>query len=133
VNASLLDQWYAAVKIMDPVALAAITTDDVVVLWNGDSTVIPWAGRHVGRDASLACFQTLADHIEVLSIAPVDRFATADAAIVTLDGRWRVRDSEIIIAARACNVFRFRGGKIAAYEVYNDTAPFAAALASLPR
>jgi len=32
------------------------------------------------------------------------------------------------IRARACNVFRFRQGRISSYEVYNDSGRFADAL-----
>jgi uncharacterized protein len=127
----ILDRWYAAVRALDVAALAAVTTDDVTIAWNGDPALIPWAGEHRGREAVLAFFQTLGRHLEVVAVTPRDRLIGADFAVVTLDGQWRMRDTDTRIAARACNVFRFRDGRVARYEVYNDTAPFAAALASI--
>jgi uncharacterized protein len=125
---ALLDRWYAAVRSNDAAALASITTDDVVLYWNADPAVIPWGGRHEGRDAVLAFFKTLSEHIEVVNVTVVDRIDAPAATIIVLDGQWRTRDSGQEISARACNVFRTRDGKISAYEVYNDSGRFADAL-----
>lgn len=125
--------WYAAIKSGDEAALRSAVTDDVFVLWNGDPARIPWAGRHDGIEAVGQFFRTLSHHVEVLSVTPVERFDGAGATIVIVEGRWRIRDTETVIAARACNLFRLRDGRVSGYEVYNDTAPFAEALAAAPR
>jgi uncharacterized protein len=127
---TVLDRWYAAVRANDADALRAITTDDVALYWNADPAIIPWAGRHQGRDAVLAFFETLGTHIEVISVAPVDRIEAPEAIIIVLDGHWRVRATGREIKARACNVFRLRDGQICGYDVYNDSGAFAAALRS---
>jgi uncharacterized protein len=132
-EASVLDRWFAAVRAGDPASFRAITTDDVVLFWNGDPAVIPWAGRHNGPDAVAAFFQTLKHHLEILNIALDTVSETGDGALVTLSGRWRLRDTDTIIEARAANVLKYRDGRVSAYEVYNDTAAFAAALAAAPR
>jgi uncharacterized protein len=125
---ALLDQWYAAVRSNDGAALASVTTDDVVLHWNADPDVLPWGGRHEGRDAVLAFFKTLGEHIEVVRVTVVDRIDAPEATIIVLDGQWRTRAGGREISARACNIFRMRDGKIAAYEVYNDSGKFADAL-----
>jgi ketosteroid isomerase-like protein len=124
----LIDRWYAAVRSGDAAALESVVTRDVVLLWNGDASRLPWAGSYVGVDAVLAFFRKLADYIEVVSISQLYRLDAADAVVVVLEGEWRVRGTGSSVTARACNVFRFRDGRISSYEVYNDSGRFADAL-----
>jgi uncharacterized protein len=125
---ALIDRWYAAVRSGDSAALASVVTEDVVLLWNGDPAHLPWAGSHLGIDAVLAFFRKLGEHIEVISVSQVYRLDAGDAIVVVLEGEWRVRERNSSIRARACNVFRFREGRISSYEVYNDSGRFADAL-----
>jgi uncharacterized protein (TIGR02246 family) len=127
---SLIDRWYAAVRTGDAAALRDVVTEDVVLLWNGDPARLPWAGRHSGADAVLAFFKKLGADIEVVSVSQIYRLDAADAVVVALEGEWRVRRSGSTISARACNVFRFRDGRISSYEVYNDSDRFADAINS---
>jgi uncharacterized protein len=127
---SLIDRWYAAVRTGDAAALRNVVTEDVVLLWNGDPARLPWAGRHSGADAVLAFFKTLGADIEVVSVSQIYRLDAADAVVVALEGEWRVRRIGSTISARACNVFRFRDGRISSYEVYNDSGRFADAINS---
>jgi uncharacterized protein len=127
-NAALLDRWYVAIKAGDASALRTLTTPDVYVLWNGDPTVIPWAGRHNGHDAVLAFFGTVAQHLDVLSVQVIDRFEAPSATTIVLEGHWRVKATGLEVQARVANIFRIDGACISGYEVYSDTARFAAAL-----
>lgn len=129
----VLRRWYAAMASGAVADLRAVVTDDIVVTWNGDPALIPWAGRHGGIEVVGSLFATLSHNVEVISLTPLERIEAADAVAVILEGKWRVRDTDMIISARACNVFRFRGDRVASYEVFNDTAPFAAALAGAGR
>ncbi|MBV9460353.1 MAG: nuclear transport factor 2 family protein [Bradyrhizobium sp.] len=124
----LIDRWYAAVRSGDATALASVVTEDVELLWNGDPARLPWAGSHRGIDAVLAFFLKLGEHIEVISVSPTYRLDAGEAVVVVLEGEWRVREQASTIRARACNVFRFREGRISSYEVYNDSGRFAEAL-----
>lgn len=128
MHQSLIDKWYAAVRASDGAALAAIATDDIALTWNGDPDRLPWAGTHVGIAAVMAFFQTLGRYIEVVSVAPVYRLDAGDAMVVVLEGSWLARETGRRVTARACNLFRFRDGRIASYEVYNDSGKFADAL-----
>jgi ketosteroid isomerase-like protein len=125
---ALIDGWYAAVRSGDAAALASVVTEDVVLLWNGDPARLPWAGSHFGIDAVLAFFRKLGEHIEVISVSQVYRLDAGEAVVVVLEGEWRERVRNSSIRARACNVFRFREGRISSYEVYNDSGRFANAL-----
>lgn len=124
----VLDAWYAAIRSGNAENLRSVITDDAYIYWNGDTTRIPWAGRHTGADAMMAFFRTLGDLIEVVAISETGRVVADTHAIVTIKGEWRHKADGRLIQATACNVFRFRHGRISAYEVYNDTARFDAAL-----
>jgi uncharacterized protein len=126
---TLLDRWFAAVRSGSPDAFRDICTPDVVLYWNGDPAVIPWAGTYTGPDGIAAFFATLKHHIEVKYVTLDIVSEIPGGALVTLAGQWRVRDTETLIEARAANILRYRDGRVSAYEVYNDTAKFAAALA----
>jgi ketosteroid isomerase-like protein len=54
---------------------------------------------------------------------------TADKALLVLDGHWRVRATGEELRLRGANLFTFRDGMVAAYEVFPDSAAFARALA----
>ncbi len=127
----LVAAFYRAAATGDTESLRTCVTDEVVVLWNGDPALVPWAGRHAGVDAVMRFFQTFQHHVEVVSVTPGEMIVTDAAVVTVVEGRWRVRDTDGIFATRSCNIFRLRAGRIACYEVYNDTAPFAAALASV--
>jgi uncharacterized protein len=132
-ESTLLDRWFAAIRSGDEATFAAICTPDVVLFWNGDPAIIPWAGTHAGPAGVAGFFKILRTHIEYQHAALLEVVEMESGALVTLAGRWRVRDTDRIIEARAANILRYRDGLVAAYEVYNDTATFAAALASVPR
>jgi ketosteroid isomerase-like protein len=126
MSQALIDRWYTAVRSGEAAALASVVTEDVELLWNGDPARLPWAGSHRGIDAVLAFFRKLGEHIEVVSVSQLYRLDAGEA--VVLEGEWRVRGHASSIRARACNVFRFRQGRISSYGVYNDSGRFADAL-----
>ena len=127
-TAAILDAWYAAIRSGKPESLRAVITDDAYIYWNGDATRIPWAGRHVGADAMMDFFRTLSGLIEVVAVSETGRIVGETHAVVTIQGEWRHKATGRTLNAAACNLFRFRDGRISAYEVYNDTARFDAAL-----
>jgi uncharacterized protein len=123
--------FYAAARTGDTIALRPLITADFEILWNGDPALIPWAGRHRGLEAATLFFETFQRHIEVVSVTPGETITAPGVLVTTVAGQWRVRDTEGVFTTRSCNILRLRDGRIAAYEVYNDTAPFVAALASV--
>jgi ketosteroid isomerase-like protein len=129
MSQAILDRWYAALKAGDASALAAVTTDDVTVRWNGPPGIVPWAGLWEGRTKVLTFFRRVAEHLEILSIETVARIEGEGGVAIVLQGHWRVRASGEEIEVRAANLFRFEGGLVAAYEVYPDSYAFAKALA----
>jgi uncharacterized protein len=129
MSLELLDRWYAALKAGDAGALAAVTTEDVTVLWNGPVGIVPWAGIWQGRPKVITFFRRVAEHLDVVAVEPLSRLVTAEAAALVNIGRWRVRATGEELEVRAANHFRFEAGRVASYEIYPDTFTFAGALA----
>lgn len=129
MSQAVLDRWYAALKAGDAMALAAVTTDDVTVRWNGPPGIVPWAGLWEGRTKVLTFFKRVAEHLEIVSIDTVNRIEAEAGIVIILEGHWRVRASGEELKVRAANVFRFEGDRVASYEVYPDSYSFAKALA----
>lgn len=124
----ILTRWYAALKAGDMAAFRAVAAPDIVVRWNGPAALIPWAGEHHGVEAALAFFTKVGAALEVLSVEPVERVLTGDKALLVLKGHWRVRATGQELHLRAANLFTFRDGQVAAYEVFPDSAAFVQAL-----
>jgi ketosteroid isomerase-like protein len=129
VSEALLARWYAALKAGDMAAFRAVAAPDIVVRWNGPPDRVPWAGEHHGLEAALAFFGQVGAALEVLSVEPVERLMTPEKALIVLKGHWRVRATGQQLTLRAANLFSFRDGRVAAYEVFPDSAAFVAALA----
>ena len=128
MSTDLLDRWYAALKAGDAAALAAVTTEDVVVRWNAPVGLVPWAGVWEGRTKVLTFFRRVAEHLDVLAVEPVFRIAGAEGVAVVLNGHWRVRATGEDLHVRTANIFRFEDGRVAAFEVYPDSYTFAKAV-----
>jgi uncharacterized protein len=125
---SPLDSWYAAMRSGDLESLRAVATPDIRIWWNGPADLVPWAGEHRGIDAAIAFFRKVTGQLEVLRTTVVERLDAPDAVVVFLDAHWRVKANGVEIKAKAVNVFRFRDGRVAGYEVYPDSAAFVRAL-----
>jgi uncharacterized protein len=128
MSAAILERWYAALKAGDADALAAVTTEDVRVVWNGPPGLVPWAGEWRGRAEVTRFFHMVGEHLEILSVTAEWRIEGADGVAIVLAGHWRVRATGAELRLRAVNLFTFDGDRVAAYEVFPDSHAFVAAL-----
>jgi uncharacterized protein len=126
---SLLDRWFAAVRGGDAAAFEDIAAPDAVLLWNGDPSVIPWAGRYEGPQGIARFFQTQRQYLEYRHAAIVHMSESADGAVIVMDGTWRVRATGREVHVRWATVMASEDGRVTSYEVFSDTAAFVAALA----
>lgn len=117
-----LAAWYAAIRAGDAAALAAVATPDLRIAYAGRPGLLPWSGVWEGIDAAMAFFAHVARHLEVLEVTPLHRIGAGETVVVVLAGRWRARATGREIAAQVANVFTLREGRIAAYQVFHDTA-----------
>jgi ketosteroid isomerase-like protein len=130
---AVLGRWYAALRTGDLAAFRAVAAPDIVVRWNGPPDLIPWAGEHRGVEAVLAFFGQVGAALEIVRVEPLERLISANRALLVLSGHWRVRASGQDLHLRAANLFGFRDGLVAAYEVFPDSAAFARALSPMSR
>jgi uncharacterized protein len=129
MSAAILDAWYAGIREGMAEAIRTVATPDIRIWWNGPRDLVPWAGEHVGADAAIAFFAQIGANLSVLRTTVVERMESEGAIVVFLDAHWQLKRNGQDIRAKAVNVFRFRDGKVAAYEIYPDSAAFARALA----
>jgi uncharacterized protein len=125
----ILDSWYAAMRSGNLESLRDVAAPDIRIWWNGPPDLVSWAGEHLGVDAAIAFFRAVTGHLDVLRTTVVERLESDTAIVVFLDAHWRVKANGVEIRAKAVNVFRFRDGRVAGYEVYPDSAAFVRALA----
>jgi ketosteroid isomerase-like protein len=123
----VLDRFYAALKALSAPDLAACTTADFVLDWQGTDR-IPWAGTWRGVDGLLTFVQRLDAHVEILNVQRLHELQDASVTVVVLRGHWRLKASNREIRAIACNLFTFDSGKVRTYTVVNNTAAFAEGL-----
>ncbi len=118
----VLAAWYAAIRAGDAAALAAVATPDLTITYGGRPSLLPWSGIWTGVAEAMRFFAAVAQHLEVLEVTPMRRITEADSVVVILSGRWRARATGREVAARVANVFTLREGRVAAYDVFHDTA-----------
>ncbi|NGM20568.1 DUF4440 domain-containing protein [Roseomonas stagni] len=118
----VLAAWYAAIKAGDAAALAAVATPDLIITYAGRPGLLPWSGSWRGVAEAMRFFAAVAKHLEVLEVTPIRRVTEGDTVVVVLSGRWRARATGKEVAARVANVFTLREGRVAAYDVFHDTA-----------
>jgi ketosteroid isomerase-like protein len=118
----VLSAWYAAIRAGDGAALAAAATPDLRIRYGGRPGLLPWSGTWEGIAAARAFFDRVAAHLEVLEVVPLRRIVDGETVVVVLAGRWRARSTGREVAAQVVNVFTLREGRVAAYEVFHDTA-----------
>jgi hypothetical protein len=128
IPADILPRWYAALRAGDRAAFAEIAAPDIVIRWNGPADLVPWGGEHRGIEAALAFFGMVGAVLDVLSVETERTLADGDAVLVILKGHWRVRATGEDLRLRAANLFSFSDGRVAAYEVFPDSAAFVRAL-----
>lgn len=117
-----LAAWYAAIRAGDAAALRGAVTEDVRIAYRGRPGLLPWSGEWRGVAGCLDFFSRVAAHLEVLEITPLRRIDAGDTVVIVLRGRWRGRATGREIGADVVNVFTLRDGRVAAYEVFHDTA-----------
>jgi len=67
-------------------------------------------------------FARVAAHLEVLEVTPLRRIDAGGTVLVILAGRWRARRTGREVTAEVVNFFTLQDGRVAAYEVFHDTA-----------
>jgi ketosteroid isomerase-like protein len=127
-NRNLIMGSYAAFQRGDIDTLLSLLDDSVVWQVPGPST-IPFAGRFEGKNGVRRFFRAAIDTLEVHEQGVLESYAEGDRVVVTGYERMTVRSTGKEIAVRWMHAYRFRNGKIIAFEEFVDTAAQAAGFA----
>jgi ketosteroid isomerase-like protein len=120
-NVSAVRALYAAFGRGDMAAVMAGLTDDVEWVLPGPKE-IPVAGTHRGRQGVAQFFLKLNETLEFEQLEPREFIAQGDKVVVLGHSRDRMKSTGRTIENEWAAVVTLRDGKVARYQVYEDTA-----------
>ena len=118
---------YAAFGRGDIPAILELLTDDVEWVLPGPPEILPGVGTHRGKPAVGAWFGTLAENADFQVFEPREFIAQGDKVVVVIYSESTARPTGRKIVDHATHVWTFRDGKVAQFQVYQDTAALVAA------
>lgn len=124
-NVKIIEDMYAAFGRGDVAFIVGKLTDDIQ--WTSHiENVVPWSGDFSGKARVPRFFEAIFQSVDVTAFEPQEWIAQGDT-VVSL-GRFgcRVRTTGKSSDARWVFIWRFRDGKVCAYEQFHDPALAAA-------
>ncbi len=126
-NTRRVQEAYAAFGRGDIPAVLGMLTEDVEWVTPGPPEVLPGAGQRRGRPEVAGFFSALHDAQEFEHFEPQEFIAQADKVVALVQSRARIRASGRLLESEFAHVFTLRGGKIARFRAFADTAAAVAA------
>ena len=120
-NLQLVQELYAAFGRGDVPAILEQMTDDVVWYDPGPPEV-PHAGRYRGPQEVGSFFGRLAETLDIEEFAPTEFLAQADRVVVLGSIRARVKNTGRTYDNEWAMTWTLRDGKVAGWQIYEDTA-----------
>jgi hypothetical protein len=120
-NVQQVQEVYAAFARGDVPAILDQLTDDAV-FYDPGAPEVPHAGRYRGREEVGSYFARIAETMEIEEFAPTEFLAQADRVVVLGSLRARVKDTGRSYDNEWVMVWTLRDGKVAGYQIYEDTA-----------
>jgi ketosteroid isomerase-like protein len=127
-NISVVQALYAAFGRGDMATVMAGLTDDVEWVLPGPKEVIPFAGTHHGREAVAQFFLKMNETLEFEQLEPREFVAQGDKVVVLGHSRDRMKSTGRTIENEWAAVVTLRDGKVARYQIYEDTAALVSGL-----
>ena len=125
-NRQLVEQAYAQFKAGDIATLLQSMSEDVT--WQlPEIENVPFSGKRQGRGAVGEFFSTLASLQEPSSFEEREFIAQGDKVVVLGHYVWQVKANGRTIEGDFAHVLTVRGGQIAAFQEYMDSAAVAKA------
>ena len=94
---------------------------------NGRAKDYPLFGARKGRAAVQEFFKLVGETEEATDFSPREYFAIDDKVFALGHYAWKIRKTGKSVAADWIHVFTIKGGKVAAFREFTDTAQFAQA------
>ena len=83
---------------------------------------VPFADCYHGKEALRQYFERLGAAQDVARFEPIDFIAEGDKVVVTGSATWHVKSTGLDYDSEWAHVFTVRGGKVARFQQYVDTA-----------
>ncbi len=126
-NVEVVQRTYEAVGRGDVPAVLDLLTDDVEWVFQGPST-IPFAGTRRGREGAEEFFSLVGKTLEFEQFEPREIVAQGDTVAVVGHERSLIKSTGRRFEQEWAHIYTLRGGKIARFWAFEDTATLAGAL-----
>ena len=128
-NVQTVQALYAAFERGDLEAVLAGLAEDVE-WWSAGPPDVPYAGSFKGHDGVMRYLAAIDGSFAYDGFEAREFVAQGDAVVVLGHERLRAKTTGTAIDNPWVNVFTFRGGKVARYRNFEDTAAVASSLPS---
>jgi hypothetical protein len=126
-NVKTAQQGYAAFGRGDVPAILELLTDDIEWIAPGPPDVIPAAGMYRGKEEVGRYFATLSEDVDIHKFEPHEFIAQGDHVVVLISTEATVKSTGRKVTDHVAHVWTFKGGKLARFETFQDTAALVAA------
>jgi hypothetical protein len=126
-NVQTAQEGYAAFGRGDVPAILELLTDDIEWIEPGPPDIIPTAGTHRGKEEVGRFFATLGEDVEFHKFEPQEFIAQGDHLVVLISSDATLRRTGRKLTDHLAHVWTFKGGKVARFEIFQDTAAIVAA------
>ena len=126
-NTRIAQSGYEAFGRGDMAALAELMTDDIEWVSPGDPDHNPNAGTFNGKEAVLGWFGGLASTLDFTTFEPREFIAQDDKVVSLVYAEATVPKTGRTLINHEAHVWTFRDGKVARFQIYEDTGAVAAA------
>ncbi len=123
----VVQDFYAAWRRWDVVALLAVLDDEVEWHFNGRPQDIPFAGRWLGRAQMEDFLQTVALCCDMLEFGPHEIIPLGEHILSLGYERVKVKTTDRTYETDWAHLFTVRGGKVVRLREFSDTAVMARA------
>ena len=126
----VVSQYYKYLKERDLEGLHGILSPDIVVTYHSQPEQFPWSGQFHGIQGFDRFFDIIKSHLDVVEVEITASTSGQDRVVNQCRGTWQYKESGYRVTGSMVNVFTIADGKISGYDVYADTAAFAAGYSS---
>ncbi len=126
-NVQTAKEGYAAFGRGDVAAILELLTDDIEWIEPGPPDLLPAAGTYRGKQEVPRFFAGLGESLEIHKFEPHEFIAQGDHVVVLISTEATAKSTGRRINQHVAHVWTFKGGKVARFEAFSDTAARVAA------
>lgn len=121
-NVAIVKAVYSALLEGDPSGVLTACTDDVIWIYPGSDTLVPFAGVFAGHIGIEEFFERLNDDENIRQFEPREFLLTDDRVIVLGHYCSRIKSNHREFETDFVHIFTLRDGKINRFQDFFDTA-----------